>query len=222
MACPKHSEKAIEYFCRVCQRLVCSRCMFESCNGHELSQLDEVTGIVRRNVADLRSLMESTRTTNDGNVTYIEHKMNEIERMKEQQIYFIEYGFGEVIKKLEEKRDQLKKEFVAKYDAEGVRFNQKLEILDVYNRDQNSIEAIYEDLLRFIERGTDAKILTKINDIQEFVQKSVENLEHISKAKGFDKADTEINPQLKPLSLHVQKVFDLITKFNMFTPSQPA
>lgn len=105
VACPKHADKAIEYFCRVCQRLVCSRCMFESCNGHELSQLDEVTGIVRRNVADLRSLMQSTRTTNDGNVTYIEHKMNEIERMKEQQIYFIEYGFGEVIKKLEEKRD---------------------------------------------------------------------------------------------------------------------
>ena len=45
------------------------------------------------------------------------------------------------------------------------------------------------------------------------------NLEHVQKAKGFEKVDTEIDSSLKPLSLHVQKVFDMITKFNMFPPS---
>lgn len=91
--------------------------------------------------------------------------------------------------------------------------------MEVYRRDQDSIEAIYEDLSRFIERGTDAKILTKITDISEFIQKSIENLEHISKAKGFEKEDCVIDPSVKPLSLHVQKVFELITKFNMFPPA---
>ena len=86
----------------------------------------------------------------------------------------------------------------------------------MYTKDQNSIEAIYEDLNRFMDRSTDAKILTKITDISEFIQKSIENLEHISLAKGFEKKDTEIDPALKPLALHVQKVFDLINKFNMF------
>ncbi len=75
-------------------------------------------------------------------------------------------------------------------------------------------------MTKFLERATDAKVLTKLNDISEFIQKSVENLEHISKAKGFEKADTEVDPSLRPLSLHVQKVFDLITKFNMFPPNQ--
>ena len=104
---------------------------------------------------------------------------------------------------------------------EEARFNEKLEILDVYGRDQASIETIYEDLVRFTERGSDAKILTKISDISEFIQKSILNLEHISKAKGFEKEDTQIDPRLKPLSLHVQKVFDLISKFNMFPPGAP-
>ena len=104
---------------------------------------------------------------------------------------------------LEQKRDQLKEEFSQRYDAEKERFNKKMDILEVYNRDQNSIEAIYDDLQRFIERGSDAKVLTKIVDIQEFVQKSVENLEHIGKAKGFEKVDLEVDPTLKPLSLHV-------------------
>ena len=73
---------------------------------------------------------------------------------------------------------------------------------------------------KFLERATDAKVLTKLSDISEFIQKSVESLEHISRAKGFDKAETEVDPSMRPLSLHVQKVFDLITKFNMFPPNQ--
>ena len=191
--CSKHPQKTIEYFCRQCQILVCARCMFETCNGHELAQLDEVTGIVRQNIEDLSQLMESTRRINDDNISFVEHRRSEVLRMKEQQIYFIEYGFAEVIKKLEEKRDKLKEEFAARYDQEESRFNEKMEILEVYNRDQNSIETIYEDLQRFVERSTDAKILTKITDISEFIQKSIANLEHISKAKGFEKADTEIH-----------------------------
>ena len=139
--------------------------------------------------------------------------------MRQQQLYYIEYGFSEVIKKLEEKRELLKAEFNARYDKEEGRFNEKMEILEVYNRDQISIETIYDDLQRFIDRSNDAKILTKITDISEFIQKSIENLEHISKAKGFEKVDTEVDPAMKPLSLHVQKVFDLITKFNMFPPA---
>ena len=75
--------------------------MYEVHNGHELAQLDEVTSIVRQNIADLRSLMESTRQVNDDNLSFIEHKKEEIQRMREQQLHYIEYGFGEVIKKLE-------------------------------------------------------------------------------------------------------------------------
>lgn len=60
--------------------------------------------------------MDSTRTHNDDNVSFVEHRRDEVLRMKEQQIYFIEYGFGEVIKKLEEKKEQLKVEFSARYD----------------------------------------------------------------------------------------------------------
>lgn len=52
--------------------------MFEVHNGHELAQLEEVTTIVRQNIADLRTLMESTRQINDDNVSFIEHKREEI------------------------------------------------------------------------------------------------------------------------------------------------
>lgn len=78
--------------------------MYEVHNGHELAQLDEVTGIVRQNVSDLKTLMESTRRVNDDNMSFVEHRRSEVLRMKEQQIYYIDFGFDEVIKKLQEKR----------------------------------------------------------------------------------------------------------------------
>lgn len=69
--------------------------------------------------------------------------------------------------------------------------------------------------MKFIEKNNDAKILTKINDISSFISKSIEDLEIIAKKKGFDKTESLIDPNLKPLTLNVQKAYELISKFNM-------
>ena len=69
--------------------------------------------------------------------------------------------------------------------------------------------------MKFIEKNNDAKILTKINDISSFISKSIEDLEIIAKKKGFDKTESLIDPSLKPLTLNVQKAYELISKFNM-------
>lgn len=77
--------------------------------------------------------------------------------------------------------------------------------------------------MKFIEKNNDAKILTKINDISSFISKSIEDLEMIAKKKGFDKTDALIDPSLKPLTLNVQKAYELISKFNMVpTTKKPA
>jgi hypothetical protein len=69
--------------------------------------------------------------------------------------------------------------------------------------------------MKFVEKNNDAKILTKINDISSFISKSIEDLEVIAKKKGFDKNETLIDASLKPLTLNVQKAYELISKFNM-------
>jgi hypothetical protein len=69
--------------------------------------------------------------------------------------------------------------------------------------------------MKFIEKNNDAKILTKINDISSFISKSIEDLEKITKNKGFEKSESMIDPSLKPLTLNVQKAYEIISKFNM-------
>ena len=74
--------------------------------------------------------------------------------------------------------------------------------------------------MKFIEKNNDAKILTKINDISSFISKSIEDLEIIAKKKGFDKNEALIDQSLKPLTLNVQKAYELISKFNMVPTSK--
>ncbi len=69
--------------------------------------------------------------------------------------------------------------------------------------------------MKFIEKNNDAKILTKINDVSSFISKSIEDLEIIAKKRGFDKNEAMIDASLKPLTLNVQKAYELISKFNM-------
>ena len=95
----------------------------------------------------------------------------------------------------------------------------KNSILDQNTDEIASIEIIYGELFKFIEKNSDAKILTRINDISQFISRSIEALERIARCKGFDKNDVGIDPSLKPLNLNVQKAFDIISKFSMVAKS---
>ena len=97
--------------------------------------------------------------------------------MRTQQIKFIDEGFGEVIRRLEEKRDQLKVDFGAKYNKEAAKFNQKMELLNLFQNDIENIETTYEDLSNFVDRSSHAKVLTKIRHVSDFIQKSIESME---------------------------------------------
>ena len=46
------------------------------------------------------------------------------------------------------------------------------------------------------------------------MNKSIEDLERITKMRGFEKQDLTIDSTLQPMTLNVQKVLDIINKFN--------
>jgi hypothetical protein len=47
------------------------------------------------------------------------------------------------------------------------------------------------------------------------MNKSIEDLEMITKNKSIDRTECQIPQNLMPLSLNVDKVFDIISRFNM-------
>lgn len=74
-----------------------------------------MTSIIRQNIYDLHKLLLNTKRINEDNRNYITHIREEVARLKEQQLRNIDKGFGDLIKRLEEKRDELKSEFSTKY-----------------------------------------------------------------------------------------------------------
>ena len=93
--------------------------------------------------------------------------------------------------------------------------------LDKFEKDIGNIEIIYSELVKFMETNADAKILSKIQDVSQFISKSIDDLEKIAGAKGFDKGSTLISKDLKPLTLNVSKAYDIIGKFNMVPHKAP-
>ncbi len=63
-----------------------------------------------------------------------------------QQVENIMKGFGEVIARLEMKRDQLKDEFEAKYDDELQKFLIKQEMIHNNSEEIENIDLIYKEL----------------------------------------------------------------------------
>ena len=95
------------------------------------------------------------------------------------------------------------------------KFLQKQEIINANSVEIVNIDLIYKELQGFIERNSDEKILTKINDISDFMNKSIEDLEKITRIKTLDRQHCQIPQNLIPLSLNAEKVFDIVTRFNM-------
>jgi len=134
----------------------------------------------------------------------------------------VDKGFDEIIKKMQDKRELLKKDFEERYTSADAIYLDKESSLVQNASEVSNIEAIYDELKSFIERNSDAKVLSKISDISSFMNKSIEDLERITKMRGFEKPDLTIDPSLHPMTLNVQKVLDIINKFNMVQPKKPA
>ena len=74
--------------------------------------------------------MLNTKRINEDNKNYVTHIKEEILRLKEQQLRNIDKGFSDLIKKLEDKRDELKNEFSNKYLLEENKILGKTQSLD--------------------------------------------------------------------------------------------
>jgi len=63
---------------------------------------------------------------NDDNLLYLKSKINEVDKLKEIQVKNIDRGFEELIRRLEEKKNNLKNDFVQRYEREKLRLEETM------------------------------------------------------------------------------------------------
>jgi hypothetical protein len=81
--------------------------------------------------------------------------------------------------------------------------------------------------MSILNRKVDVLVLDKFQEIQHFTRTAIQNIDSIVKEQNFDKNSVFMNPDMRPLTLNVQKAVDMIMHFKLepfkdrsFRPSQ--
>lgn len=74
----------------------------------------------------------------------------------------IQDGFSELIRKLQEKKQDIIIGFERKYKREEQRLMNKQELIDTNAGELKNIEKIFDELVQFVEVSNDAQILEKV------------------------------------------------------------
>ncbi len=212
--CNKHKEKEIEFFCQTCTTAVCSKCIFETHNGHHLTLLEDMSTIIKNNVEDFGKILKNLEKVNEDNQTNAENKMDDVEKQKLNQIQMVTKSFEEIIKKIDEKKNSIIEEYNNKYFHEIKRFKK---IQTCLQSDQSQIERIAhinDELTKNFERFSDAKILKKIEEFTSFLHKSAMDIKRLYKTEISLKAELTIDPSMKPTPINTSDLLHLLEKID--------
>jgi ABC-type phosphate transport system auxiliary subunit len=116
---------------------------------------------------------------NDDNILFLRSKLNEVDKLKEIQIKNIDRGFEELIRRLEEKKFNLKNDFSQKYEREKMRLE---DTMKPYLLVQNRLEAVkhtYNELSEMLMQKTSAFVLGKIQDVMTKMKQSSDTLQDL-------------------------------------------
>lgn len=123
--CKIHFDKPIEYFCRQCTLSVCSKCMFLHHNGHDLTQIDDALSTMKSKIAAFDKHLDQSQSVADDLRRLLETQKAEVESLRLQQVQIIDEKFSELARKLEERKQQLSRELLHKYEHAVFRINDK-------------------------------------------------------------------------------------------------
>jgi hypothetical protein len=212
--CNKHREKNIEYFCQSCTQAVCVICIYQSHNGHHLTVLEEMSNIIKQNIADFSKMLKNLHKVNDENTSTANQRLEELDKLKDNQLSIVKKVFDEVNKKLDDKKAELLKEFLMKYDLEEKRFNKLQTLLRNSLLETDKINNINRQLEVFAENQTDAKILKKIEDFTMFLHKSFIDIKRLYKTEISLKAELKIDRAMLPVNINTKNLLMIIDKID--------
>eukprot|EP00347_Sterkiella_histriomuscorum_P008359 403345403 len=213
--CLKHTSKDIEFFCNQCQQIVCSLCIFHDHNGHELTQLEEAIVYLKSDLVQVDNNLSHIQQINDDNIMFLKSKLNEVDKLKEIQQKNLDRGFEELIRRIEEKKQNLKNDFNQKYDKEKVRLE---DTMKPYLIIQNRLEAVkhtYTELSEMLMNKTSAFVLGRIQDVMNKMKQASDTLQDLYLQTDLDKKAIQINDTLRPLTINIEKAFKLISQFKI-------
>ena len=155
--------------------------MYDEHNGHHMVPVKEMGNTVKQNITDLSKMIMNTRRLTEDNLNLLEQAREELHKLLSQQIRNLDQGFGDIIKRLEDKKYEITVNFENQYKNEDQRFVGLQNCLDGYLEEISHIERVFVELIEFVDASADAQVLLKINDVSSFMHKSFVEMEKMTK-----------------------------------------
>ncbi len=112
-ACPEHENEELEYYCEICEEVMCSKCFIKKHNGHEYSNVTEISPLHRKELASLLKQVEANLASTEEVLTKVGTRGDKISRHK----VSIETEVDEAISELHEAVERRKQELIKQLDG---------------------------------------------------------------------------------------------------------
>lgn len=212
--CNIHQNKAIEYFCEKCTKVVCVSCIYNSHNGHKLTTLFEKTNVIRHNIKDFYKVLNNVAVANFDNQQIVSQRFEEINVLRATQLKIVDNSFKDLFNALDEKKKEFIKEFNEKYSLEEKRFNKLMTLMKNTSQEILTIVETNEKLLKFSEIDNEAKILKEIHIFTNFLQKSYSSLKRIYKGELALKTEMKLNPTMNTVNINTKNLMQIIERID--------
>ncbi|CAI2385891.1 unnamed protein product [Moneuplotes crassus] len=219
-SCKKHPDREIEYFCRGCGEIVCSKCIFITHNGHNLCQMEDATAILSKGLDRIDEKNKAASHINSVMAKEVESLLVQINAMKDKQLSNIEVGFQTLMKALQDKRVDLTEKLTRKYDNEIKEMKRIEEPLLLQQKQLYMIHQTHHEYVELIKTTHDVPVLERYYEINNFTQESNMKVDSISNDQSLNKNKFSINPDLRPLSMNVDKALEAISKLEFDKPKE--
>lgn len=210
--CIKHKDKQIEFFCSDCSCAICSLCIYETHNGHKLSLLDDITGIIKKKMGDFFIRIQDIIKINKDNKFNWQKRKDEVNEYQKQQINIVIKSFKEISNKLEEKKNVIIKEFKNKYNHEFNRFDQIKMAIDNDGKEMEKINNLIDNKIKSFNIYSDAKILKNIEKYKKIFKQTGLDCGKLQKNEIAIKTELSIDPAMKPITVNINGLIELLNK----------
>ena len=210
--CVKHKDKMIEFFCSDCTCAICSLCIYETHNGHKLSLLDDISGIIKKKMGEFFTRIQDIIKLNKDNRFNWQKRKDEVNDYLKQQISLVTKSFKEIISKLEEKKNMIIKEFRNKYNHEFNRFDQIKVAIENDGKEMEKINNLIDNKIKLFNTTSDAKILKEIEKYKKIFRQTGLDCGKLQKNEIAIKSELNIDPAMKPMTVNINGLIELLNK----------
>ena len=210
--CIKHKEKPIEFFCSDCSCAVCSLCIYEVHNGHKLSLLEDISGIIKKKMGELFLKVQDTIKINKDNKFNWQKRRDEVNEFQKQQINIVIKSFKVIINKIEEKKNIIINEFKNKYNHEFNRFDQIKFAIDNDCKEMEKINNLIDNKIKSFNLISDARILKEIEKYKKIFRQTGLDCGKLQKNEIAIKSELSIDPAMKPMTVNINGLIELLNK----------